>query len=174
MSESSIKITIAYKFNQSNNWEYISLHPDEYFDLEPDEKITLDCIPQYNHAIDYLNINRTEINATKLSIIDEKTENKSVIIEKFWYEGKNRLIERHDFGDSPHWEMILEQKLSGNPAVWEVMRLGKEDEVIVLLYHAFLQDNDDGSQTEILLDKNINLGTIMAVNSLNKSALVSI
>ncbi len=174
MFDSSIKITISYKLNHSNYWEYISLNPHDYFDLEPDEKITLDCIPQYNHAIDYLNIDRTEISATKLSIIDENIENKSVIIEKFWHEGKNRLIERQDFGDSPYWEMILEQELSQNPAVWEVMRLGKEDEVIVLLYHGFLQDNDDGSQTEIRLDKNTNSGSIMSVNSLFMSPLISV
>ena len=64
--------------------------------------------------------------------------------------------------------------LSQNPAVWEVMRLGKEDEVIVLLYHGFLQDNDDGSQTEIRLDKNINSGLIMSVNWLFMSPLISV
>jgi hypothetical protein len=174
MSELSMKITIAYKFNHSNSWEYMSLHPDEYFDLEPEEKFTLDSVPKYNHAIEYLNIDITEINATKLSIIDENTENKCLIIEKFWHGGKNRLIERHDFGDSPYWEMILEQELTENPAVWEVMRLGKEDEVIVLLYHGFLQDNDDGSQTEIRLDNNTNSGQIISVNSLFMSPLLSV
>lgn len=49
---------------------------------------------------------------TKLTIIDEAAKAKRSIIERFWNQGENRLIEWTDIGEKPYWEIILEIQVS--------------------------------------------------------------
>ena len=97
-TETNIQIAIEYKLNNSLHWQSVELTPSEYFDLEPDENIELDCIPKYNHAIEYLNLQPEQIVATKLILVDQTVESKRSIVERFWNAGENRLIERTDLG----------------------------------------------------------------------------
>lgn len=152
IKSSSLQIAIEYKAIDSKNWEYLELTPDEYFDLEVDEKAELDSIPIYNHAIDYLDIESNRVLVTKIILIDEANKAKRSIVERFWNQGKNRLIERTDSGNNSYWETILEIQISQEPPLWEILRIGRENEIIVPLYHGFLQDNEDGSQTETKVD----------------------
>jgi hypothetical protein len=156
-TESNIQIAIEYKLNNSIHWQSVELTPSEYFDLEPDEKIELDCIPKYNHAIEYLNLQSERIVATKLILIDPTAESKRFIVERFWNGGENRLIERTDIGANTYWELILEHQISKDPLLWEIVRLGRENGIVTPWYHGFLQDNDDGSQTETKVDTEGNL-----------------
>jgi hypothetical protein len=147
-----VKIIIEYQLTDNKKWESVELTPDKYFDFEPDEKIDLNSVPKYNHAIEYLGSDHHRVGITKLLIIEEASQTKRSIIETFWNKGENRLIERFDSEPNPYWEMILEIKVSEVPPVWEILRLGKKDGVMTPWYHAFLQDNDDGSQTENRID----------------------
>lgn len=151
--ESDMHITIEYQLIDSTNWDCLELTPEDYFELELDEKIDLDSIPKYNHAIDYLDLERNQIQATKLILTYEATKAKHCIIERFWNQGENRLIERIDSGVNPYWEMILEIQISQEPLLWEIVRIGREDGIMKPLYHAFIQDNKDGSQTETKIQK---------------------
>jgi hypothetical protein len=156
-TEANIQIAIEYKLNNSLHWQSVELTPSEYFDLEPDEKIELDCIPKYNHAIEYLNCQPEQILATKLILIDQTVQSKRLIVERFWNGGENRLIERTDIGANTYWELILEHQISKDPLLWEIVRLGRENGIVTPWYHGFLQDNDDGSQTETKVDTEGNL-----------------
>jgi hypothetical protein len=150
-TEYSIHITIQYKL-ESNNWVTIELNPDEYFELEPDEKVELDSVPRYNHAIEYLDVEQHQILATKITLIDEQIKAKLSIIERFWNQGKNRLIERTEIGPNPYWEIILEIQANQEPPLWEIIRLGRENGIVTPSYHGLIQDNDDGSQTETVIE----------------------
>jgi DNA primase len=51
-----VQISIEYKLNDSSQWHFVDFSPEEYFDLDPDEEVAWDCVPEYNHAIDYLDV----------------------------------------------------------------------------------------------------------------------
>jgi len=151
-SKSRIQISIEYKLVDNSCWESLELTADEYFDLEPDERPELDSIPKYNHALDYLNLESQRVSATKISLIDENMAAKRLIVEKFWNGGKNRLIERTDAGKNPYWETILEVLVSETPPLWEIIRIGREKGIMTPWYHGFIEDKNDGTQKEVLID----------------------
>lgn len=147
--QSPVQVTLKYKTLSSNaDWQFVELAPQEYFDLEPDEAVEIDSIPEYNHAIDYLGLDSSEIDTTVLILTDEEREARRAITETFWNNGQNRLIERVDSGRDPYWEMILEVQTSNIPPTWEVLRVCREDGAMKPIYHAFIRDNHDGSQIE--------------------------
>ncbi|MDY6784836.1 MAG: hypothetical protein SW833_20220 [Cyanobacteriota bacterium] len=149
---SSLQITIEYKTKDSETWKNTKLSPREYFDLEADEKIDVDSIPKYNHAIEYLNKDVSQVSITRTILIDKMAQRKILIVEKFWNKGNNRLIERTESGSNSYWETILEIRIGEEPPLWEILRIGREDGIISPLYHGFLRDNEDGSQTETQID----------------------
>jgi hypothetical protein len=148
---SDIEITIEYQQVGQAQEQIKTLELEDYFDLEPDEQADLDSCPHYNHAMDYLDLDSEQIQFTRLIVANRRTLEQRVILEKFWNQGRNRIIERTDSGRSPYAETILEIQISQSPPVWEILRLGQENGSLTPLYHAFLQDNDDGSQTETIV-----------------------
>jgi hypothetical protein len=149
--DTNLQITIEFLPVGAEEWRVKHLQPSEYFDLEPWESVDLDCCPHYNHAIDYLDLAADQIQATHLRLVSPKTQEQRLIVEKFWNQGKNRIIERTDLGDRPYSETILEIQVSQVPPIWEILRLSREQDSLTPLYHAFLQDNADGSQTETIV-----------------------
>ncbi len=146
-----LQITLDYRLVDSLVWQSQPLGVAEYFDLELDETASLDACPQHNHAIDYLDLPIEQVQATQLTLIDHHLQAKRTIVEKFWNQGKNRIIERTDEGVQPYSEMILEIQISQEPPIWEILRLEREQGTLTPLYHAFVQDNADGSQTETIV-----------------------
>jgi hypothetical protein len=124
------------------------LTPEEFFELEPGETPALDGVPAHGHAIQYLKVDPRRVRTTRLLIRDTARNQERRIIETFWNDGQNRAIERFDTGSAPYWEMILETQVGQRPTVWEILRLGREGDVLVPLYHGRITDNQDGSQTE--------------------------
>ncbi len=146
--ESPVQVMLKYKTFSQADWQFIELAPQEYFDLEPNEEVEIDSIPEYNHAIDYLALDSSEIETTVLILTDEEQQARRAITETFWNNGQNRLIERVDSGCDPYWEMILEVQTAHTPPTWEVLRVCREDGAMKPIYHAFIRDNHDGSQLE--------------------------
>lgn len=145
---SNISIKLEYMLLDSNIWASVTLLPEEYFDLDPDEEITLDCVPKYNHAIDYLDCDK--VCNTRLEISDLSTKATRGITETFWNDGKNRIIERIDKGSGLDYnEMILEITVSESPLTWEIVRLHRQDGLLIPNYHGYITKNADGSETEI-------------------------
>lgn len=152
INSSTIRITLSYKLLDAREWKSVVFLPESYFDLESDELVSLDSIPFYNHAIDYLvedfQIQKESILATKLHLYDESTKQERLINESFWNDGHNRLIERQDIGNMSYSEIILEMLVSEVPEVWEVLRCDRLSGVLSPSYHAKIQNHEDGSQTE--------------------------
>ena len=113
---SETRINLDYRLIDGKEWKSINLEPESYFDLESDELVTLDSIPFYDHAIEYLvedlEIQKESVMATKIRLYDKSTMQERLITESFWNYGRNRLIERQDIGDRPYSEIILEMLLS--------------------------------------------------------------
>lgn len=149
-------ITITYQRIASPTWQSVNLSPAQYFDLEGEESLSWDCVPIFNHAIDYLDIDASEIRCTKISIEDIPQRTNRTIIETFWNHGKNRLIERNDIGETfKDWELILESIINESPLTWEILRLDRSGEVLVPNYHGFIRRNNDGSETEVRFDSSV-------------------
>ena len=149
---SKIRINLGYRLVDSQEWKSIDLEPESYFDLDSGELVTLDSIPFYDHAIEYLvedlEIQKESVMATKICLYDKSTKKERLITESFWNYGRNRLIERQDVGDQPYSEIILEMLVSQVPEVWEVLRCDRLSGVLSPSYHAKIQDREDGSQVE--------------------------
>ena len=144
----NITITIEYKLINSTEWHLVEFSSDEYFDLEPDEKVEWDCVPLYNHGIDYLDIDKTLVQYTKITIIDLDAKVTNIATETFWNQGNNRITENTVSGAYSWWETIIDIKIQKYPPTWEILRYTKENNLPKLSYHGLITDNDDGSQEE--------------------------
>ncbi len=170
INSSMIRIELGYKLLDSKEWKSIDFPPENYFDLESDELVTLDSIPFYDHAIEYLvqdlEIQKESVMATKVHLHDKSTKQERLITESFWNYGRNRLIERQDIGSQTYSEIILEMLVSEVPEVWEVLRCDRLSGVLSPSYHAKIQDREDGSQVE----HHVNVAITPESNSLSKVA----
>ena len=170
INSSTIQIELDYKLVDSKEWKSIDLEPENYFDLESDKIVSLDSMPFYDHAIEYLvqdlGIQKESAIATKLHLYDKSTKQERLITESFWNYGRNRLIERQDMGDQPYSEIILEMLVSEVPEVWEVLRCDRLSGVLSPSYHAKIQEREDGSQVE----HHINVAIAPESGSLSKVA----
>ena len=150
----NITITIEYKFRNSEQWHSVEFSPDEYFDLDPGEKVEWDCIPFYNHTIDYLDIDKSLVQYTRSTIVDIEANVTRIFTETFWNQGENRITESSISGSSSWWETIIEIKLDENPSTWEILRYTKKNNLPKLSYHGLIKDKDDGSQEEKIIYRN--------------------
>jgi hypothetical protein len=150
----NISITIEYKFINSSEWHNLEFSPDEYFDLDPDENVEWDCVPFYNHAIDYLDVDKSIVQYTRETIIDLKAGVTSIATETFWNNGENRIITTNTSGNYLWKETIIEIKLQDYPPTWEILRYAEKENQSVLSYHGLITDNEDGSQDEKIIYQN--------------------
>jgi hypothetical protein len=144
----SILIELAHKRRDRPDWQSTSMRPEEYFDLEPGEAPSVGSVTRRNHAIDYLGVDASLVEATRIRITDSTSNASRTITETFWNEGRSRVIERRDT-PGEYWELIFETPVSAQPSVWEILRLGRREGLLVPYYHGFVTDNPDGSQTEL-------------------------
>jgi hypothetical protein len=146
-----ITINIKYKLKRDNNFNTITLLPEDYFLPDEDGIIRFDSVPINDHAIDYLNnIFDSEIQTTIIQITDNEVIQSIDIRETFWNSSKNRVIERIDSKFAVIYnEIIVQSVLQCNPSVTEVIRLIRDNKIgLTPVYHGFITDNDDGSQSE--------------------------
>jgi len=146
-----VNIAISYKLVHDNNWITITLSPDDYFLPDQEDDISIDSIPAYDHAIDYLvNISYLEIKSTLINLSDNESNQSITITETFWNTFKNRIIERIDSGLSVTYnEIIVQSIINDHPNVTEVIRFVREDNgCLTPVYHGLITDNADGSQSE--------------------------
>ncbi|MEG4996306.1 hypothetical protein [Microcoleus sp. B4-D4] len=148
----SVSIFIDYKLINDTQWHTIEMSPENYFDLYLDEKIRWDCVPKYDKVIDYLNVDRKQVLNTRLRIIDDEASVTKIITTTFWDQGENTIAERLVRGlEKLYWLMVITTKVQDNPAVWEILRLQKENDVPIVEFHSFITDNEDGSETEKII-----------------------
>jgi hypothetical protein len=156
----SVSVFIDYRLINEPEWHTIEISPEDYFNLDPDEKIAWDCVAEYDKEIDYLidclEVSRKQVLNTRLRIIDDEVNVTQVITTTFWNQGENHIAERLIKGLIipdllPDWLMIITTKVQDNPPVWEILRLQRKNEVLVIEFHSFITDNEDGSQSEQII-----------------------
>jgi len=146
-----IDITIECEFLRPDTKRLLHLDAREYYELETDEPADIEnSSPLHAHAVEYLGISTANVERTQITITDTDSNKTSIIDEKFWNSGRNRIIERRDnFGDSSdYWELIMDIATHDSPGVFEVLRLGRKDGFIEVLSHVFVERLADGTETE--------------------------
>ncbi|OCQ89641.1 hypothetical protein BCD64_16885 [Nostoc sp. MBR 210] len=148
----TLNIFIDYKLINDLQWHIVEMSPEEYFDtslLDEGEQLGWNSIPEYNHAIEYLNIDQSLVSNTRIRIQDSESLKSLTITTTFWNNGQDFIIERIDNAlDTTKYVMITQTKLQEDPTIWEIMRFKKNSDVLEIEFHTFIRENKDGSQTE--------------------------
>jgi hypothetical protein len=153
----TVSIYIDYRLIDSPNWITVSIKPEEYFDKSyfeeyPDEEYEWDSLPEFEDAIDYLDIDLEKVSHTRIRIFDSKNNVSRTFSEALWNNGENYIVERVDkHADKVEELIVLNIKLRENPVEWEILRIQKENGVPVLEFHSVITDNEDGSQKERII-----------------------
>jgi hypothetical protein len=143
-----MKIIIRYKID-SADWSVIKIPSEQYFDLDDDEEAEIDSVPLHSHAIDYIEHEKEKVVSTITEIIDPRRHKKRKIITTYWNNQQNSVTERVDSGlGYCDREQIVVTKIQDVPSMYEIIRFVRKDEAMVPIYHGFITDNEDGSQTE--------------------------
>ncbi len=146
-----IYIKISYLISGLDEWKSLELSPHEYFDFQYTDihDSDIDSVPKYDHAIDYINIDKKEVSATILQLSDRISEERIEIRTSYWNDGNNMIIERRDSGPNRlYYELIYSFKMSERPETYEIFRAVKKDCIFVPVYHGIIKNNTDGSQSE--------------------------
>ncbi len=151
--ESSLQIKFEYKLLGQSVWKTLPMPDSVYFDpsyMSKDEPPEIEDVPLYDHAVEYLDVDPSLVENTRIILIDSLKDENRTINETFWNGGRNRIIERTDLrsGEVNYWELITDCHVVGRPSTVEIISMGKKEGVLVLYYHVFITDNADGSQTE--------------------------
>jgi hypothetical protein len=97
----TVTIEIDYKIFNSLDWHTISLTPEEYFDKSyfeeyPDEEYEWDSLPEFEDAIDYLDIDLEKVLHTRIRIFDSIKNVSRTFSEALRNDGENYIVERVD------------------------------------------------------------------------------
>jgi hypothetical protein len=150
----SITINIDYKISNSPEWKTVALTPEEYFDKDyfeeyPDEEIEWDSVPEFNDALDYIDVDPEILSHTRITIFDNEKNISRTLSKALWNKGENFIIERTDkYADKVEELIVINIKLKDSPTEWEILRFQKENGIPMLEFHSVILDKEDGSQEE--------------------------
>lgn len=147
-----MKIEIRYLLNFEKEWSSLSLTCDEYFERYDDIKeYSIDDIPKYDRAYEYLNISPKDICHLVLSISeDEKLKEHRYT---FWNQGNNFSINVKDQDlNAVEEQLIISNLLEREPDKAEVLRFRKVNGLLIPTYHSIIVDQLSGKQEEIIFD----------------------
>ncbi len=149
----TIEIFIDYRMHGSSEWETVEFTPEEYYDHsyyeDDDDPIEWDSVPEWDDAIEYLDVDPVLIANTRLRIRDIELGITRTITTTFWNYGHNYITERVDKGSEViGYVMVLSTRLQDSPVIWEIMRFRRKNDVLEMEFHSFIQDNEDGSQSD--------------------------
>lgn len=157
-----IVIEFKYKILGSDDWFINDIAVEEYFDfsmLDEGEELESDSVPMFNNLIDYFNDEHQQISQIFISITDKKNNEKIQFSQLFWNGQNCWILERIDTtnGIRNYHEYIIETllpaEITKNPEKsYEIIRFSPEKEGIKCWYHGIINDNADGSQSEIIID----------------------
>ncbi len=147
----ALQIFIDYRTVDSQQWKTTEFSLEEYFDLSLDENIEWNSVPEYNHAVEYLDINSELVTHTRIRINDSNLGTMRTITTTFWNQGRNFIIKRVDnkLKTSCCYNLLVTNTLiHERPLVREIMRFREIEGILELEFHSFVKDNEDGSQAE--------------------------
>lgn len=153
-----ISISISYKFVSDAMWQSFDLSEAAYFDIDSadSEPLDVESIPKYDDVLDYLFIrigdDANKVTSAKIVITDSITDAKVELLTTYWNDQRNRIVESVVFGSRNYYELIISSEISEFPCETEITRLIRKEGVLVPVYHGFIKDNPDGSQSERKVD----------------------
>lgn len=106
------RITLAWRIG--GVWTSRDLALAAYYEDGP---LTVDTIERHTHAVDYLDVARATLEATRLTL--RAGDRERTVTEAFYNGGQSRIIERSDTG-----EIIVDARIDGG---WHVLRLVRID-----------------------------------------------
>lgn len=147
-----LKIWLEYRLAGGTGWERVELSPEEYFDQDPrfpQGELKVTSAPRYFHAVDYLNVDASRLQETRLRIVDEAHGAERFIQETFWDDGRSRIIQRHDTGSTGDDRLIIvDLRVSEHPETYHILRVQDNQGRLELRSHLRTQSNDDGTSTD--------------------------
>lgn len=158
----NINVIFKYLCRDSTQWVNYCIAPYEYFDmkqLDYGESLEIDSIPLYNDLIDYLpETIRKQIFKINIELSSNCVKKTIAFFQVFWNNQNNFSLDRKDFEKNKlvYHEKIIstiippEITISKNN-VYEILRFVYAKDNVDLVYHGIINDNSDGSQSEILI-----------------------
>lgn len=145
-----IKITIEYQELNQSEWKIFEVPTGDYFDCDSvNEDLSWESVPLYNHAVEYLPVQKKKVQATKLVVDDQLNKVVRKIYEYFWNDGNSQLIEVTDEGlNNNRHEIIISLLFSEKPNVTQIVRCHKENGLFKPNYIGLITENIDGTETE--------------------------
>jgi hypothetical protein len=153
----TVSISIDYKTLNSSDWKTLELTPEEYFDKVyfeeyPDEEFEWDSLPEFEDAVDYIDLELEMISHTRIRIFDDKKNISRTFSEALWNNGENYIVERVDkYPEKVEELIIMNIKLRDDPSEWEILRIQKVNGVPMIELHSVITDKEDGSQEERII-----------------------
>jgi hypothetical protein len=149
-----LEVVLEYRLRGEEQWRQFPITLSDYLDPDyaDDEPVDIDSVELHAHAVDYLDIAPSLIENTRLTLRNNRTSEKRIIVETFWSGGDSRIIERRDEhdGSEKYWEMIVDSQLQKEPIITQIIRIGRKNGVLVLYSQSIIRMNADGSQTELV------------------------
>ncbi len=143
-----MKIVIEYLKKFCEEPLTVFLSPKEYFDpIDKGETYEKDAIPRYNLAGDYLDLEKSELTWTKLSILG--TNEDKVIFTHYLGDGETWMSHRKD---TDGFEEII-HSVQEDKQTCHIIRTHKDSYGNWNInYNGIIYDLDDGSQKKVRFD----------------------
>jgi hypothetical protein len=149
-------VTLRYRLRDEEDWHTRELSFEEFFGggaERPDDPFhDVDWVPQHA-AVNLLeDIETADVAVTELTL-EGRSGERLTIKETFWNRGRSRIIEilqQRDEQSEPYWEVIVDLRREAGET-YELIRLGRENGVVVPLHHAISHARPDGSVQDVTL-----------------------
>ncbi|BAZ16700.1 hypothetical protein NIES4071_85780 [Calothrix sp. NIES-4071] len=157
----TISIWIEYKLVNNPDSLKIEIAPEDYFepldeDEDPDfnnadEEYDYDSVPKYFHAIEYIGCEISDVEHTKVTILDERNSIEYIQSETFWNKGEDRMIMTQTLGKEVNrYDMLLETLINIKPKTIQQVKFIIENNVPKYQEQIIIQTNEDGSESILL------------------------
>ena len=154
-NDGDIVITITFMTNDTGQSGQLVVPVDVYFD---DEIIELDALPQFEHAVDYIDVVPARLLWTELVLHELSTGHRVVILEWFWSGGRNRIIDlREDWRGVHHLTVCIASYTDPEPhehiLQYDAGTTGRGLEAHVLVFNG-----EKGDELRYLINRTVPIG----------------
>lgn len=158
---STISILIEYKLVNNLESLKIQIAPEDYFEPldededqdfnNTDEEYDYDSVPKYFHAIEYIGCEISNVEHTKITILDERNGIEYIQSETFWNKGEDRMIMTQTLGKEVNrYDMLVETLINRKPKTIQQVKFIIENNIPKYQEQIIIQTNDDGSESILL------------------------
>lgn len=157
----TISIWIEYKLVNDPDFLKIKIAPEDYFEPldeeedpdfnNADEEYDYDSVPKYFHAIEYIGYEISNVEHTKITILDERNGIEYIQSETFWNKGEDRMIMTQTLGKEVNqFDMLVETLINRKPQTIQQVKFIIENNIPKYQEQIIIQTNEDGSESILL------------------------